>query len=70
MKEKIKIEKTGIILTILIFEKREVKILESSIVYLKERGMKYSEIGELLERDQRHSPRRVSQRHRCSGPVG
>jgi len=37
-----------------IFEDRELTALESIIKYLKEKGMKYSEIAELLERDQRN----------------
>ena len=53
-KEKIEAKKTEINLPTSIFENSDLTILESIVVYLKENGMKYSEIGELLNRDQRN----------------
>ncbi len=52
--EKIEAEKTNIHLPISIFENKQLTILESIILYLKEKGMKYSEIASLLHRDQRN----------------
>ena len=37
-----------------IFKNREYTPLETLIIYLREEGMKYSEIGKLLDRDQRN----------------
>ena len=37
-----------------IFKNRKLTILESLVLYLKNKGMKYVEIGELLNRDQRN----------------
>ena len=54
MKEKIEAEKTSIMIPISRFENKSLTILESIVVYLKEKGMKYSEIAELLGRDQRN----------------
>jgi len=53
-KEPIEIEKTLIFLPVSILADRKLTTLESTIVYLKENGMKYSEIAELLDRDQRN----------------
>ncbi len=53
-KEPIEIEKTLVFLPISILRNRKLTTLESVIVYLKEQGMKYSEIAELLNRDQRN----------------
>jgi DNA-directed RNA polymerase specialized sigma24 family protein len=53
-KEPIKISETEIDLPISIFENNELTILESIIIYLKNNGKKYSEIGKLLYRDQRN----------------
>ena len=53
-KEPIKVKETKIKLPISIFENKELTILESLIVYLKEKEMKYSEIAEFLERNQRN----------------
>jgi surface protein len=39
---------------IIIFENKELTIFESLILYLRDKGMKYSEIGVLLNRDQRN----------------
>ncbi len=47
-------KKAGIMLPISTFENKELTVLESVIVCLKERGLKFSEIAELLERDQRN----------------
>ncbi len=53
-KHPIKIKDTKLSLPISIFENKKLTILESVIIYLKEKGMKYSEVGELLGRDQRN----------------
>jgi parallel beta-helix repeat protein len=53
-KGEIKAEKTDINIPISIFENRKLTIFESIVVYLKEKGMKYNEIGELLNRNQRN----------------
>ena len=53
-KEPKKIKETDIVLPISIFENKYLTILESIIIYLKEKGFKFSEIAELLERDQRN----------------
>ena len=53
-KEQIDVKETKIFLPASIFKDRKLTILESIIVYLKEKGMKYSEIAKLLERDQRN----------------
>ena len=50
----LKIKETKMMLSISIFKNRRLTILESVIVYLKEKGLKFSEIAELLERDQRN----------------
>ncbi len=50
----IKIEKTTIFIPTKILKNRNLTILESIIVYLKEKGLKYSEISKLLNRDQRN----------------
>ena len=52
--EIIKVKKTDILLPISIFKDRRLTTLELIIIYLKEKGMKYSEIAELLDRDQRN----------------
>jgi len=56
MKQKSEIifEKTLIYLPITIFQNRELTPLESIVVYLKDNGMRYNEIAELLKRDQRN----------------
>ena len=43
--------KTKIFLPVSILENRKLTVLESAVVYLKEKGLKYSEIAKLLERD-------------------
>jgi len=53
-KEPFRIKGVKVYLPMSIFENRKLTVLESIIVYLKEKGMKYNEIGELLERDQRN----------------
>ncbi len=53
-KETIKIDEETTFMPISIFNNKKLTILESIILYLKEKGMKYSEIGELLNRDQRN----------------
>jgi parallel beta-helix repeat protein len=53
-KEPIKIKETEINLPTFIFEDNELTILESIVIYLKKEGKRYSEIGELLYRDQRN----------------
>ncbi|MCX6751026.1 MAG: hypothetical protein NTZ83_06210, partial [Candidatus Pacearchaeota archaeon] len=53
-KEQIKVKETEIFLPISILNNRESTILESAINYLRKRGMKYSEIAKLLDRDPRN----------------
>ena len=53
-KEKIQIRRTDIMLPVSIFENKNLTVLESVIIYLKEKGMKFSEISRILERDQRN----------------
>jgi hypothetical protein len=53
-KKPIKIKKTEIFLPTSIFENENLTVLESCIIYLKEKEMKFSEIAELLNRDQRN----------------
>ncbi|MFH1585218.1 MAG: hypothetical protein ABIB79_00440, partial [archaeon] len=53
-KAPIKPKETDIELRIEVFKDRELTVLESVIMYLKKKEMKYSEIGELLDRDQRN----------------
>ncbi len=47
-------EKKGILVPISIFGNNELTIFESVISYLKNKGIKYSEIAKLLNRDQRN----------------
>ncbi|MBI2451564.1 Ig-like domain repeat protein [Candidatus Pacearchaeota archaeon] len=53
-KERLKVKETEVLLPISIFKDRRTTVLEAAIMHLKEKGMKYSEIGELLGRDQRN----------------
>ena len=53
-KEMIEIGKTLVFLPTSIFKDRKLTTLESIVVYLKEQGLKYSEIAKLLDRDQRN----------------
>jgi len=53
-KEPIKIKETKIFVPISIFKNRKLTTLESVIIYLKEKEMRYSEIAKLLDRDQRN----------------
>ncbi len=53
-KEAFKVGETGLSLPISIFEDENLTILEAVVLYLKEKGKKYSEIGKLLNRDQRN----------------
>jgi len=48
------IEKTLVFLPVSIMRNRKLTILESATVYLKEQGLRYSEIAKLLDRDQRN----------------
>jgi hypothetical protein len=50
----IKIKETEVFLPISMFENKNLTILESVVVYLKKKRMKYSEIAKLLNRDQRN----------------
>jgi DNA-binding CsgD family transcriptional regulator len=50
----LEVKETKMFLPLSIFKNRKLTILESIIVYLKEEGMKYNEIAELLGRDQRN----------------
>ncbi len=54
MPEKLKITKTLVHIPSSIFKNRKLTIFEAIVVYLKEKEMKYSEIGKLLNRDQRN----------------
>jgi len=51
---KLIIKKTLIFMPIPILKNRKLTILEAIIVYLKDKGMRYIEIAELLNRDQRN----------------
>ena len=53
-KEPFKIKRTEIIIPVSIFKDERLTILESIILYIKEKEMKFSEIAKLLERDQRN----------------
>ena len=53
-KEELNIKETDIFVPISKFKDKNFTILESLILFLKEKGMKYSEIAKLLERDQRN----------------
>jgi hypothetical protein len=53
-KEHVRIKETEINLPISIFENKKLTILEAIIIYLKEKGKKYSEIAKLLDRDPRN----------------
>ena len=53
-KSPLEISKTENYFDISIFKNRKLTILESAILYLRERRMKYKEIAKLLERDQRN----------------
>jgi DNA-directed RNA polymerase specialized sigma24 family protein len=53
-KEALKIKDTEIHIPIEIFKDKKLTILESAIVYLKEKGLKFSEISNVLSRDQRN----------------
>jgi len=50
----LEIRETDLSVQISIFKNKKLTVLESIIVYLKEKGIKYSEIAELLDRDQRN----------------
>ncbi|MCX6747089.1 MAG: LamG domain-containing protein, partial [Candidatus Pacearchaeota archaeon] len=52
--ESFDIKEKGMLMPISIFKDNNLTVLESIILYLKERGMKYSEIARLLNRDQRN----------------
>lgn len=52
--QKIKIKKTLVHIPSSIFKNRKLTIFEAIVVYLKDKGMKYVEIAELLNRDQRN----------------
>ncbi|MBI3623061.1 hypothetical protein HY212_03200 [Candidatus Pacearchaeota archaeon] len=53
-KDPLMIKEKGYTLPIEIFKNRKLTILESIVVHLKEKGLKYSEISSLVERDQRN----------------
>ena len=48
------IKETNIVLPVEIFKNRKFTVLESIVLYLRERGLKFSEIADLIERDQRN----------------
>jgi len=54
MSEKLKVTKTLVYIPTSIFKNRELTIFEAIVVYLKEKEMKFSEIADLLSRDQRN----------------
>lgn len=47
-------EKEGVQIPLSIFNKKDLTIFEAVVLYLNKIGMKYSEMGELLNRDQRN----------------
>ncbi|MEK6893667.1 MAG: hypothetical protein AABX07_05705, partial [Nanoarchaeota archaeon] len=49
-----KLEKVFLVLPVSIFKDRNLTILESIVIYLKKKGLKYNEIAKLLNRDQRN----------------
>ena len=51
---KIQISKTLVFIPISILRNRKLTIFEAIVVYLKDKGMTYAEIGRLLNRDQRN----------------
>ena len=53
-KEIIEVNEKDLSLPLSIFNNRELTILESVIIYLRKKEMKYSEIGKLINRDQRN----------------
>ena len=53
-KTQIKIKASTAYFPVSIFKNRKLTIFEAMVVYLKDKGMKYVEIGELLNRDQRN----------------
>jgi transcriptional regulator len=54
MKKPLEIKETNMFLPLSVFKDRKLTILESIIVYLREKGLRYSEIAELVNRDQRN----------------
>jgi DNA-directed RNA polymerase specialized sigma24 family protein len=54
MKKPLEIKETKLMLPISAFENKNLTVLESIIIYLKEKEFKFSEIAELLGRDQRN----------------
>ena len=53
-KEGYKLKENDLEISISIFLNKNLTVLESLVLYLKEKGMNYSEIAELLDRDQRN----------------
>jgi hypothetical protein len=51
---KLIVKQTLVFVPVSILKNRKLTILEAVIVYLKDKGMKYIEIAELLNRDQRN----------------
>ena len=51
---KLEIKETNIILPVSIFKDRNLTVLESVILYLKEKGLRNKEIAKLIERDSRN----------------
>ncbi|MCH7568294.1 MAG: hypothetical protein IIA87_02630, partial [Nanoarchaeota archaeon] len=52
--EALEVKETSTFFPIEIFKDRNLTVLESIVVYLKEKGLRYSEIAKLLDRDQRN----------------
>ena len=53
-KEPLKIKETKIFFPISAFENKKLTVLESMIIYLKEKGFNFKEIADMLDRDQRN----------------
>jgi hypothetical protein len=53
-KEQIRARETKIYVPLEIFKDRNKTVLEATIVYLREKGMRFNEIAELVDRDQRN----------------
>jgi len=50
----LEIKETKILLPLSIFKNKKLTILEAVIIYLKQQGIKYSEMSEIINRDQRN----------------
>ena len=50
----IKVKDTDLTIPLLIFRNRNLTVFENIVVYLHDKNIKYSEIGKILNRDQRN----------------